>query len=104
MVVLVFSQPHRQRSLLAATIQTTVLGPNAEDDVLGFDCGPGNALMDAWCQQHLGHPFDAGGAWAATGKIHAGLLAAMMQEPYFGQPAPKSTGRDLFNPDWLAEK
>ena len=82
----------------------TVLGPNAEDDVLGFDCGPGNALMDAWCQQHLGHPFDAGGAWAATGKIHAGLLAAMMQEPYFGQPAPKSTGRDLFNPDWLAEK
>ena len=74
------------------------------NDVLGFDCGPGNALMDAWCQQHIGQPFDADGAWAACGRVHSELLAALLDEPYFAQSAPKSTGRDLFNPTWLAWK
>ncbi len=82
----------------------TVLGPRLQDDVLGFDCGPGNALMDAWCQQHRGQPFDAGGAWAASGQVQAHLLAALLEEPYFAQAAPKSTGRDLFNPAWLTQK
>lgn len=82
----------------------TVLGPQQADDVLGFDCGPGNALMDAWCRQHLGQAFDADGAWAATGQIRGDLLAALLREPYFDQPAPKSTGRDLFNQTWLAGK
>jgi anhydro-N-acetylmuramic acid kinase len=80
----------------------TVLGPQLTDDVLGLDCGPGNALMDAWCQQHRGQAFDADGAWAASGQIHRDLLAALLSEPYFSQAAPKSTGRDLFNPAWLA--
>lgn len=71
---------------------------------LGFDCGPGNALMDAWCQQHTGQPFDAGGAWAASGQPIAALLASLLNEPYFSQPPPKSTGRDLFSLTWLAEK
>ena len=82
----------------------TVLGPDLNDAVLGFDCGPGNALMDAWCQQHLGHAYDANGAWAATGRIHRDLLANLLEEPYFDLPAPKSTGRDLFNPAWLDAK
>lgn len=82
----------------------TVLGPQLSDDVLGFDCGPGNALMDAWCQQHLGQAFDADGAWAAAGQVHTGLLAALLDEPYFYRAAPKSTGRDLFNPAWLHKK
>lgn len=82
----------------------TVLGPQLADAVLGFDCGPGNALIDAWCQQHQGTAFDADGAWAATGKIEADLLATLLREPYFEQPAPKSTGRDLFNPSWLAAR
>lgn len=82
----------------------TVLGPKLTDDVLGFDCGPGNALLDAWCQQHLGQAFDTNGAWAATGQVHGGLLGALLSEPYFDLPAPKSTGRDLFNPNWLAGK
>ena len=82
----------------------TVLGPQLADDVLGFDCGPGNALMDAWCQQHLGQAFDADGAWATAGRVHDDLLRALLAEPYFDQPAPKSTGRDLFNPSWLAGK
>ncbi len=72
--------------------------------VTGFDCGPGNALMDAWCQQHTGQPFDAGGAWAASGKLLPVLLASLLDEPYFSKPPPKSTGRDLFSLQWLATK
>ncbi len=78
----------------------TVLGP----DVLGFDCGPGNALMDGWCRQHTGQAFDAGGAWAASGTVHDGLLNALLDEPYFAKTPPKSTGRDLFNSHWLATR
>lgn len=82
----------------------TVLGPQLTDDVLGLDCGPGNALMDGWCQQHLGHAFDAEGAWAASGQVHSGLLESLLAEPYFALAAPKSTGRDLFNRPWLDAK
>ena len=70
----------------------------------GFDCGPGNLLMDAWCMQHLGKSFDANGAWAATGKVLPALLAQMLNEPFFALPPPKSSGRDLFNMDWLYSK
>jgi len=79
----------------------SVLG--ADGSVLGFDCGPGNALMDFWCQQHTGQPFDAGGAWAASGQVFPTLLAQLMAEPYFAKAPPKSTGRDLFNLPWLAK-
>lgn len=72
--------------------------------VLGFDCGPGNALMDAWCQQHTGQPFDAGGAWAASGRLLPGLLTRLLDESYFSLPPPKSTGRDLFSLAWLTQK
>ncbi|MHB1200072.1 MAG: anhydro-N-acetylmuramic acid kinase [Polaromonas sp.] len=75
-----------------------------ESRILGFDCGPGNALMDAWCQQHTGQPFDAGGAWAASGQLVPDLLARLLGDPYFSRPPPKSTGRDLFSLPWLAEK
>jgi anhydro-N-acetylmuramic acid kinase len=76
----------------------------SSDPVLGFDCGPGNALMDAWCQQHTGQPFDAGGAWAASGTLLPALLASLLSEAYFSKPPPKSTGRDLFSLAWLAAK
>lgn len=82
----------------------SVLPRDCEAPVLGFDCGPGNALIDAWCLQHTGQPFDDGGAWAASGKLLPGLLASLLDEPYFGQAPPKSTGRDLFSLAWLAEK
>jgi anhydro-N-acetylmuramic acid kinase len=68
---------------------------------LGFDCGPGNVLMDLWCQQQLGQPFDADGQWAASGQVQAEWLALALAEPYFSMPAPKSTGRDLFHAPWL---
>lgn len=82
----------------------SVLPPDSSLPVLGFDCGPGNALMDAWCLQHTGQPYDAGGAWAATGKLLPGLLDSLLDEPYFSQPIPKSTGRDLFSMDWLSAR
>jgi anhydro-N-acetylmuramic acid kinase len=81
----------------------SVLPANA-GPVLGFDCGPGNALMDAWCQRHRGRPYDAGGAWAASGKLLPALLESLLDDPYFSLAPPKSTGRDLFSLDWLAGK
>lgn len=75
-----------------------------DDTVLGFDCGPGNALMDGWALQHTGRSFDGEGAWAASGQVHAGLLQTLLAEPYFTLPPPKSTGRDLFHAAWLAQK
>jgi len=79
----------------------TILGSRQAEDVLGFDCGPGNALMDAWCQRHQGLPFDADGGWAASGRVHTDLLNTLLTEPFFALPPPKSTGRDLFNRNWL---
>lgn len=69
--------------------------------LLGFDCGPANVLMDAWTERHQGRPYDADGAWAASGRVDAALLARMLTEPYFALPPPKSSGRDLFHLDWL---
>ncbi|KVG88760.1 anhydro-N-acetylmuramic acid kinase [Burkholderia sp. MSMB2040] len=74
------------------------------DPVRGLDCGPANALIDAWAERHLKQPFDDGGRFAARGTVHEALLAALLDEPYFRQGAPKSTGRDLFNADWLDAK
>jgi len=74
----------------------------AQGDVTGFDCGPGNALMDFWCQQHTGQAFDRDGAWAATGQVNDALLHSLLGEPFLHAAPPKSTGRDLFNPQWLA--
>lgn len=71
------------------------------EPVLGFDCGPGNALMDDWCHVQTGQLFDADGAWAASGEVNEQLLNKLMAEPFITQAPPKSTGRDLFNAAWL---
>lgn len=72
--------------------------------VTGFDTGPGNMLLDAWIARHRNLPFDADGAWAASGSVIAELLQALLQEPYLTEPPPKSTGRDLFHLAWLDDK
>jgi anhydro-N-acetylmuramic acid kinase len=79
----------------------TYLGKNG--DVLGFDSGPGNMLLDSWAKLRLGKDYDANGDWAATGVVLDSLLSNMLAEPYFALPPPKSTGRDLFNDHWLKQ-
>ena len=80
----------------------TLLPPKGSSEVvLGFDTGPGNTLLDAWCERHTATPFDEGGAWGATGRVDVALLERMLAEPYFTKAAPKSTGRELFNLAWL---
>ena len=76
----------------------------ADGSLLGFDCGPGNALMDGWCARHTGAAFDDDGRWSAQGQVIAPLLQTLMAEPYLAQTPPKSTGRDLFNETWLAQQ
>src|SRR5690606_41077089 len=70
-------------------------------EMLGFDCGPGNALMDGWCAENTGAAYDDDGRWAASGRVLPGLLQELLAEPFFALPPPKSTGRDLFNRPWL---
>lgn len=73
-------------------------------EVIGFDTGPANGLMDAWMLQHHGTGFDADGRFAASGRVDDALLATLLAEPYFALPPPKSTGRDLFQLEWLRER
>ncbi len=70
----------------------------------GFDTGPGNALLDAWCHAHGLGNFDENGAWAATGKVDSDLFQALMSDPYLTRPPPKSTGKEHYNLRWLAER
>jgi anhydro-N-acetylmuramic acid kinase len=72
-----------------------------DTEVKGFDCGPGNMLMDAWIAEQQGHTFDENGTWASQGKVNQALLARMMTDSFFAKAPPKSTGRDDFHLEWL---
>jgi len=85
---------------LGGIANITVLG--ADGHVIGFDTGPANGLLDAWCLHHRGEPFDRDGAFAASGRIDDALLGALLADPYFALVPPKSTGREHFHLDWLA--
>ncbi|WP_460873510.1 anhydro-N-acetylmuramic acid kinase [Paralcaligenes ginsengisoli] len=81
----------------------TLLHPG--EPVRGFDTGPANVLLDLWCKEKTGQAYDVDGRWAASGRSHPALLEALLrQEPWFDLPPPKSTGRDLFNHAWLAQR
>jgi anhydro-N-acetylmuramic acid kinase len=82
----------------------SVLQKDSHGAVLGFDTGPGNVLMDLWIEQQQGKKYDAEGAWAASGAVIPALLEALCSEPFLDLPPPKSTGRDLFGPEWLATR
>jgi len=90
---------HRVIVNIGGISNLTNLPPNASTS--GFDCGPGNLLMDAWCMQHNGQPYDDNGVWAASGNVLPALLEQFLNEPFFALPPPKSSGRDLFNMAWL---
>lgn len=72
-----------------------------DGSVGGFDCGPGNVLLDIWCHRHLGVAYDKSGAWAASGNVNHQLLRQLISDDYFHRALPKSTGRDHFNQQWL---
>lgn len=84
---------------LGGIANITVLQANGR--VFGFDTGPANGLMDAWCMRHHGQAYDANGAFAASGHMDETLLAALLADPYFALPPPKSTGREHFHLAWL---
>jgi anhydro-N-acetylmuramic acid kinase len=90
---------HRVIVNVGGIANLTNLPPGAPTS--GFDCGPGNMLMDAWVAAHRSEPYDHDGAWAASGRVIPALLEAMLAEPYFAAAPPKSCGRDLFNWEWL---
>jgi anhydro-N-acetylmuramic acid kinase len=75
-----------------------------DGEVSGFDCGPGNMLMDAWIFDQQGNLYDKYGAWASQGKLNEALLTKMLSDPFFSRAPPKSTGRDNFHLAWLQEK
>lgn len=88
---------------LGGIANITVLRPG--EPPRGFDTGPANALMDAWCHEHNGMAFDANGSWGAQGTVQDDLLDHLVaSEPWFAMPPPKSTGRDLFNRPWLDQR
>lgn len=73
----------------------------SSEAVRGFDTGPGNTLLDAWCERHTGKPFDEGGAWSAGGAVSGRLMTGWLADEYFRRLPPKSTGREYFNVEWL---
>lgn len=96
-----FKAPHPRAVLnLGGIANITLLRENASA-TSGFDCGPANTLLDAWCRENLGKAFDEAGEWAASGKVHQALLEQLLSDPFFALKPPRSTGPELFNLNWL---
>ncbi|MBB3102953.1 anhydro-N-acetylmuramic acid kinase [Azomonas macrocytogenes] len=100
----IFASSERKRVILnvGGFSNLTLLSPDSP--VRGFDCGPGNVLLDSWIQKHQGKRYDDNGSWAASGKVQNALLQLMLSDDFFSRQGPKSTGRELFNSSWLQQK
>ncbi|MBO3277586.1 anhydro-N-acetylmuramic acid kinase [Pseudomonas schmalbachii] len=96
-----FGQDSRQRAILniGGFSNVSLLAPG--EPVRGFDCGPGNVLMDAWVQHQRNESYDKDGAWGGSGKLNDALLQRMLADDFFATRGPKSTGRERFNLAWL---
>ena len=97
----VFGDPQLHRVIVNLGGIANLTDLAAGRPVRGFDCGPGNLLMDAWIERHQGRRYDEGGHWAAQGKVLPDLLQRLLADPFFAAAPPKSCGRDEFNSDWL---
>lgn len=82
----------------------TYLPADKTKSMIGFDTGPGNTLLDLWCEKHRQLPCDFNGEWARSGTLNTALLKILLEDLYFKKPFPKSTGREYFNLNWLHEK
>jgi len=98
-----FTHSERHRAIINIGGIANITDLPQDGKVTGFDCGPGNLLMNSWVQRHLGKPYDAEGYWAASGQPITRLLETCLDHPFFQQPPPKSTGRDTFNMAWLEQ-
>nr|WP_269468626.1 anhydro-N-acetylmuramic acid kinase [Alteromonas sp. ASW11-130] len=101
----VFGSPSATRAIvnIGGIANVTYLPADDSKPVVGFDTGPGNRLMDIWCQRHTGKRYDNNGQWAASGEADISLLKEMLDDPYFKKDTPKSTGREYFNEQWLTQ-
>lgn len=97
-----FGHPDESRAVLNLGGIANITCLSGTGAVTGFDCGPANCLLDVWAERHLGTPMDRDGAWAAGGRVDDALLKRLLTEPFLAAAPPKSTGRELFNSDWLA--
>lgn len=80
---------------IGGVANVTYLGKTNE--ILAFDCGPGNALMDDWMRYHAGQPYDADGELASRGEVDMGRIENFLRDPFFALPAPKSLDRNHFS-------
>ena len=78
----------------------SVFGTN----LMGYDIGPGNVLMDSWSRENISADYDENGHWAETGCLHQKLFDSLMKEEFIQRSPPKSSGTDYFNIDWIKEK
>lgn len=101
-----FSTPNEHRVIvnIGGISNITLLPASSDEPVIGFDTGPGNVLLDYWTKRHLNQPYDHSGEWAASGKCNNEILKQLLDEAYFKQAVPKSTGRELFNQQWYETK
>ncbi len=105
----VFNQARQKGGCIIANIGgmanlTYLPPPGSEARVIGFDCGPGNVLMDAWVEAHTGERFDRDGNFAANGTVNAALLAQLLTHEFLATKPPKSCGREQFNLEWIREQ
>lgn len=100
----VFHHPSRSRAVVNIGGISNITWLPSSGKTLGFDCGPGNVLLDGWARKHIGALFDEDGKWAAAGRTDSRLLERLLDEPFFDSPPPKSTGRELFRLAWLEER
>jgi anhydro-N-acetylmuramic acid kinase len=101
----VFASPTKSRVVvnIGGIANITYLPKCGSDAIIGYDTGPGNTLLDAWCKLHTGQNYDEKGQWAAQRSADPELLQLLCAHPYFSTPAPKSTGREQFNLPWLEQ-
>ena len=102
----IFSHAKKNRVIVnvGGISNISILPTDKQAPLIGFDVGTGNLLMDYWCQQHWQMAYDENGQYANQTPFSPELLEALLDEPFFTQKPPKSTGRERFNPAWLMQK
>ena len=99
----IFSDPRQNRVIVNIGGIANITWLPARGEAIGFDTGPGNRLLDYWVQRHHNKPYDENGQWAAQHTLNSSLLNSLKSHPFFSEQAPKSTGREDFNKQWLDE-